>query len=52
MEAHMNTRDTFSQAIREWRESGRPFNADRILARWESLDREARPEATSRPKGK
>jgi hypothetical protein len=33
----MNSRQTFAQAIREWKASGKPFNAAALIARWNEL---------------
>jgi hypothetical protein len=39
MGADMSTRETFAQAVREWRQSGKPFSAEALLARWNELER-------------
>lgn len=36
------TRETFAQAVREWKASGKPFSAAQLLARWNELDKQAK----------
>lgn len=36
------TRETFAAALREWKQSGKPFSAEALLARWNELDKAAK----------